>query len=494
MEVILVLETQFIRMLEELFQQAKEIIIVLDRSGKILFMNSKASAELQLSNTKSDYLQVTDNSKSEYRNFMYNIEKEMTASCSISIYNDEIQELSIKLIGYLVEEKNMIFCRVLMKQEYELTKINTIKPISFEQLINGMAHGVVLTALNGKIISANSKALQLINREYWQIEKRSYDCLFEECSFDSSLIPDYYKKIANNQLSNFIVKKIDSIGNAIYLNFISKIDEALGILITTIIDYTETVLLKEKIEHQQTLSLLGQNVATIAHEIRNPMTSIQGFIQMIKSNSSEKEHPYFHIVETELQRIDELLVDLLNFSKPKKKELTYVNLQLLTEQVIELMQPKVVLSNSIVVFEHEENESYLLYGNENRLKQLIINLLKNALESNDSANYITVQLRVKEKNCIQISITDQGRGMDKTMVESVFNPFYSTKESGTGLGLMLVQSIVNEHNGTIHIESEKGKGTKFTIDFEFANTHIGGLGEIENHNHFRSIESKVTFL
>ena len=120
--------------------------------------------------------------------------------------------------------------------------------------------------------------------------------------------------------------------------------------------------------------------------------------------------------------------------------------------------------------------------------------MKNALESNDSANYITVQLQVKEKNCIQISITDQGRGMDKTMVESVFNPFYSTKESGTGLGLMLVQSIVNEHNGTIHIESEKGKGTKFTIDFEFANTHIGGLGEIENHNHYRSIESKVTFL
>ena len=484
------METQFITMLEELFQQAKEIIIVLDRKGNILFKNSKASKELQLLNTKSNYLQVADKSKSDFQHFISKIEKEMTGCCSIKIYNDELQEVNVKIIGYFVEDKNMIFCRVLMKQEYELTKIDQINPVSFEQLINGMAHGVVLTSLNGKIISANSKALKLINREYWQIEKRSYDCLFEECSFDSSLIPNYYKKIANNELTNFIVKKIDAIGNSIYLNFISKIDEALGILITTIMDYTETMLLKEKLEHQQNLSLMGQNVAIIAHEIRNPMTSIQGFIQMIKNNSSEKEHPYFHIVETELQRIDELLGDLLNFSKPKNKQLTYVNMQQLTEQVIDLMQPKVVLSNSIIVFEYEDNESYLLYGNENRLKQLMINLLKNAIESNDSANYITVQLR-NEKNSIQLSITDQGRGMDQTMVESVFNPFYSTKETGTGLGLMLVQSIVNEHNGSIHIESEKGRGTKFVIDFNSENMCIE---ELDNRNVYKSLESKVNFL
>lgn len=478
--------TQFKSTLEDLFQQSQENIIVFNRSKEIVFINSNASKELHLSNTKLNHLQLTTKSENEWTQFIKTIEQNMTASCCVSIINDDNQKINLKIGGYLIKNKQLIFGRVLLNFPGNFAKSNISSSISFQRLINGMANGVVITSLNGEIISANVNALQLLNRNYWQIEKRSYDCLFEECHYDSASIIHYYKEIANNELASIVVKSLNKFGQPIYLNFVSKIDEVLGVLITTIIDHTETMLLIDKIEHHNALSFMGQNVATIVHEIRNPMTSIQGFIQMIKSNSVETEHPYFQIVETELQRMDELLIDLLNFSKPNIANPTYVNLQLLIEQVIELMQPRIQASKSKIIFEYEEDEMYVVYGHENRLKQMLVNLLKNAIESLETLNTISIRLHFKTKYCLQLSIADQGKGIEATQIGTIFEPFYSTKETGTGLGLLLVQTIANEHNGTINIESEVGKGTKFIIDFELRKQLI------ENQNRLEFYEEKIS--
>lgn len=491
MEGIETVEIHFGNMLEELFQQAHENIVVLNRSRNIVFINLKATSELQLSKSESNYLNLTAHSEKEWEEFIQTIDQNMTASCIVTVINDANQELSLKISGYLIGGEQLIYCRLQLNPLQSLTKTIPYRSISFQQLINGMAHGVVLTALNGKIITANTEALQLMNRDYWQIEKRSYDCLFEECTYDSAVIVNYYKKIAKSELASVVVQTTDKIGNRRYLNFSSKIDETLGILITTITDHTEIMELLQKVEHQQVLSLMGQNVSVIAHEIRNPMTSIQGFIQMIKNNSEEKEHPYFHIVETELKRMDDLLLDMLNFSKPKKSSLVYVNLQHLIEEVIEFMQPKIQLSQAKILFNYEENEVYLLYGDEKRLKQLLINLLKNAIESIEMNTSICIQLRYTSKDCLQLSVGDQGRGIDQTQVEKVFDPFYSTKETGTGLGLLLVQAIANEHNGTIQVESEVGKGTTFIIDFKLNHTNYDRLNNV---NKLASVQTKVNFM
>ncbi len=491
MEGIEAVEIHFGNMLEELFQQANENIVVLNRSRKIVFINSKATSELQLSNSESNYLKLAEQSETDWEEFLQTIDQKMTATCIVKIINDANQELSLKICGYLIGGEQLIYCRLLLNSLPPLVKSIPSKSISFQQLINGMAQGVVLTDLNGKIITANTEALQLMNREFKQIEKKSYDCLFEECIYDSAVIVNYYKKIANNELANVVVQTVDKNGDRLYLNFVSKIDETLGILITTITDHTETMGLLQKIEHQQALSFMGQNVSVIAHEIRNPMTSIQGFIQMIKNNSEEKEHPYFHIVETELQRMDELLLDMLNFSEPKKNSLVYVNLKLLIEQVIEIMQPKIQLSQAEILFDYKESELYLLYGDEKRLKQLLINLLKNAIESNEKNNTIRIQLRYVTKDCIQLSVADQGCGIDQTQVEKVFDPFYSTKETGTGLGLLLVQAIAKEHNGNIRVESELGKGSTFIIDFKLNHSNSENLN---NRKNLASVRTKVNFM
>lgn len=354
----------------------------------------------------------------------------------------------------------------------------------FQNLIDGMAQGVILTMLNGKIISGNAMALHLLDRKASQIENRSYDYLFEDCQYDSQVITQYYKKISNREMASIFVMRKTEDGNTVYLNFISKVDENLGILVTTIIDQTEEMMLLKRIEHQQSLSFIGQNIASIAHEIRNPMTSIQGFIQMIKSSLNEQEYPYFKILESELKRMDDLLGDLLNISKPKKQAFQMLDMKEVVDEAIQRMQPLAMKTNAMILFEFDEKVEYKINGDFNRLMQMIINLLKNAIEAMDTNNYIVVRLVYRGKNTLQLSVEDSGKGMNAVDIENALNPFYTTKETGSGLGLMLVQSVVKEHNGALHIESEQGAGSKFLIDFDLRN-------EIEYLNSSPSFSMKV---
>ena len=485
------MESQLNNMIEELFQHAHEKIVVLNRSKEILFMNSQATKELQLSNMLTKKPQVTLESESEWSQFILALEQNMVASCAITFVNDQNVEKTVNFNGFWITENQLILGRI----EYNTIKAITMNQhnssITFQNLMNGMTQGIVLTSLNGKIITANKKALEYIHREFWQIENRSYDCLFEDCIFESALILNYYKKIAQQELANVTVQTTDIYGNAIYLKFVSKINENLGILITTIIDYTETMKLIKKLEHQQSLSFMGLNVATIAHEIRNPLTSIKGFIQMIKGDNEEQEHPYFQIIENELQRMDELLLDILTFSKPKKNINVYVDLQQLIEQVIESMQPKIQLSQSKVTFDYEENILYKLLGHEKRLKQLLINLIKNAIESTEGSSEIFIQLRYTSKDCIQLKVSDNGRGIEKTQINHIFDPYYTTKENGTGVGLLLVQAIVNEHHGTIQVESEEGKGSAFIIEFKLTNFDFECLNDSSN---LTNLPSEISYM
>ncbi|ATP39162.1 histidine kinase [Solibacillus sp. R5-41] len=484
------MKTHFDQLLEELFQQVDELVVVLNRSRKIEFMNTKAVEALQISSAISSYLQLTDESMTEWAQFIENLQHNSKATCVITIINQEKREVTIELVGYFINDKQLIFGRFTLchVMKTELKEINNFDKL--QHLINCISNGVLLTSLNGKIAIANDMALELLKRDLRQIENRSHDCLFEDCSYESHLIFNYYDKLSKKETAEIIVKKCDSNGRIRYIHFESKMDEVLGILLTTITDQSERIMLLEQVEHQKTLTIVGQNVATIAHEIRNPMTSIQGFLQMIKVYSDEKNHEYFNIVESELQRMDDLLKDLLDFSKPKKFDLAYVNLKNIMHEVIDILQPKAILSNTIIECEYDDIGEPIIYGNENRLKQMMINLVKNALESVDIGGYVRVYLGYKSKDCIQLSVSDQGHGMSKTMLENIFDPFYTTKEKGTGLGLLLVQSVVDEHRGKVSVESEEGKGTIFIVDFELSDNNF--IDNISLFNQFNDSMEKTS--
>lgn len=486
MGVLIVVDGQLNKMIEELFQQSNEQIIIFNRLGEIEFINHKAEEMLKAAQLPSCFL---DSFKNEWAQFLYAVTNKLKANTILYAENKLQQKLPIKIWGYYLEHKQLIFARIQVNPSNVISFEKKQETKVFQNLINGMAQGVILTLLNGKILSANAMALHLLDRKPFQLENRSYDLLFEDCQYESSVIVQYYKKIANREMASIFVKREDADGKPVYLNFISNVDENLGLLVTTIIDQTEEMMLLKKIEHQQSLSFIGQNIASIAHEIRNPMTSIQGFIQMIKSTLNEQQHLYFDIVESELQRMDNLLGDLLNISKPKKQVFNKLNMKELIEKAIEVMQPTALSTNAVIIFEYDEKHDYSMNGDYSRLKQMSINLLKNAIESIEKNCYIIVRLKFLSKDCMQLSIKDHGKGMDKIDIQNALNPFYTTKENGSGLGLMLVQSVVKEHNATLHIDSEPGVGANFIIEFNL-NSEVEYLNSLHA---YKMIENRRSY-
>lgn len=445
---------------DSLFKQASEHLVIFDCTGKIKYMNDKVVDTLEQLNIQTSFFEFTQNNHAEWHTFITKVTRDATASYKLDLINDFQQHVSINFLGYYIADRQFIFC---------IINFNKVKKPIHEmqqnhQLINGLPNGVILTSKAGKIIATNQRALQLLGFENRQLDRRNYDLLFENCYVDPKAIIQYYRMISNNELATILVKRIGNDEQVYYLDISSKIDEKLNMLVTTITDQTEKIGLLEMVNHQKSLATVGQNVASIIHEIRNPMTAIQGFIQMIKSNVEEQVNPYFQIVETELQRIDEMLVELLTISKPKKYDYHLLEFKGLIEQAITLLQLKALEANATIIFEYDDNASYLIKGNYNRLKQMLINLLKNSIEAVETGGSIIVRLHYTNASTLRLIVEDKGKGMSEEQIANAFQSFFSTKDTGTGLGLVLVQTVVEEHQGSISVESQQAVGTRFIID------------------------------
>ncbi|MBU7316323.1 PAS domain-containing sensor histidine kinase [Paenibacillus oleatilyticus] len=227
-------------------------------------------------------------------------------------------------------------------------------------------------------------------------------------------------------------------------------------------DITDAEKARELLEHSEKLSLVGQLAAGIAHEIRNPLTAIKGFIQLLKSNASDKPY-YYDIISSEINRIEEIIGEMLVLSKPKEAQIRPQDIRPLIGHVATLIDAQAIMNNIVIVTEYEEDLP-LLECDENQLKQVFINLLKNAVEAMPNGGKLTLQVAAEAGGRqIAVRVIDQGCGIPAEKLASIGQPFYTTKEQGTGLGMMVSMKIIENHDGTMSIASEEGQGTKIEI-------------------------------
>ncbi|MBP3952957.1 ATP-binding protein [Bacillus suaedae] len=216
---------------------------------------------------------------------------------------------------------------------------------------------------------------------------------------------------------------------------------------------TENLLIRS-----EKLSMAGQLAAGIAHEIRNPLTSIKGFFQLIKKN--EHSDLFYKIIEEELSKIEQISSELLILAKPHSEVRQSHSIYQLIEDVTFLLESQAIIKN-IIIKTNYENTNMKIQCEDTKIKQVLINLIKNAIEVMDSG---TININVKEKNhCALISITDEGNGMSESSLKKLGEPFYTTKPKGTGLGLLVCYKIIENHGGTICVDSTLGQGTTFTV-------------------------------
>jgi two-component system sensor histidine kinase AtoS len=287
----------------------------------------------------------------------------------------------------------------------------------------------------------------------------------------------------NEILGNMVITAIDKAmtrGDQFKLDGVKKIlnerDKYFNILVlpnqdpfgeksvlVTLDDVTENVKLIKEAEKNESLKMLGLFTTGIAHEIRNPLTSIKGFIQILSRKATENPEStrMFTLVLREIERLESLIKDLITYARPSKPTFEWISLDTIVETILQVLVHRV--SQKKVDVEMEGLQSVELFADRRQIYQVIFNLILNAIQAvKPEEGHLLISAKISEE-AIHIHFADNGMGIDKTDMGKIFTPFFTTKDKGTGLGLAISRRMMEDHNGKISFESELGLGTTFIL-------------------------------
>jgi PAS domain S-box-containing protein len=225
-------------------------------------------------------------------------------------------------------------------------------------------------------------------------------------------------------------------------------------------DISERKKAEEFLLQSEKLSIVGEMAAGVAHEIRNPLTTIKGFLQIYKRENHTIK--YSDLLLSELERIETITSELLSLGKPQAVQLTHTDVKELIAYTVEFLSPQALLRNIEFKLSYEES-TFPITCEKNQLKQVFLNILKNAIESMPNGGVIQISLRREAEDECVILVKDQGCGIPEELIPRLGQPFYSLKEKGTGLGLMISHKIIKQHHGSITYRSKVNEGTLIEI-------------------------------
>ena len=230
-------------------------------------------------------------------------------------------------------------------------------------------------------------------------------------------------------------------------------------------DVTEKMRTKQALLQSERLATIGRMSALVAHEIRNPLSSIGLNAELLEdeiSAKSKEPRKILHAIAREVERLTEITDEYLKFARLPKPHLAPENLNELISGLLSFVQGE--FSGASIEVKHQPDPGVsLVRADEGQLRQAFLNLLRNSIESMPSGGTLTVSTEQSD-GVIRVRISDTGEGIDNACLDRIFDPFFSTREGGTGLGLSLTQQIVAEHGGTIACESSPGQGTSFVVE------------------------------
>ncbi|MEH7249613.1 ATP-binding protein [Neobacillus niacini] len=223
----------------------------------------------------------------------------------------------------------------------------------------------------------------------------------------------------------------------------------------------ERTRMEEEIIRTEKLNTLGELAASIAHEVRNPLTVVKGFLQLMKQDEKGKNFDYLSLVLSELGRAESIINDYLNFAKPQFEKLEKFPLADLLSEVKMLLDP-LALKQGVQLDSNLDLRNFHLFTDRNQLKQALVNIIKNAIEATPIGGKVTITFR-PENQLGYICITDTGKGMNHEQLSRIGTLFYTTKDKGTGLGMSVSLKIIEAMKGKVSYKSKLGVGTEVTM-------------------------------
>jgi PAS domain S-box-containing protein len=378
------------------------------------------------------------------------------------VTNGEFKKLSINTWKL----RNGVFS--IMREAREEQELNNLH-IQTETILNAVGNSVMMIDTNNKVVLCNDALAEVYEMDKNQIIGVDIDQLNELTGFTindlESLDLEVYSDDQPIEVSLTTPK-----GNKKDLVIsISSINNVYGEKIGTIVvgnDVTELKKQHEKLMQQEKLALMGQMGAAIVHETRNYLTTIKGRCQLINLlDCSEEVQKYALKINSEVDEVNKIISEFLFLSKPRQTELTEVSMIDIFQSVKSMVETTSLVKGVNVNVKLSKDERYLLCD-EGQLKQVILNICKNAVDamSHKKDGKLQIETGFNEiSNEMFIRITDNGKGISKDDLNKIGTPFFTTKSSGTGLGLSVCYNIIKQHKGRIEVESEQDVGTTFTI-------------------------------
>src|SRR6195256_3859905 len=328
-----------------------------------------------------------------------------------------------------------------------------------ENIVQSMSGGVITTGLDGRITLVNRAAQQLLEISEAELRGRSVGDLFQDplphlgvARADAEV---RYKAVNGFRKTFRVMVSALNVSARSDLGFVYSFD-----------DLTEIRRLEREVRMQDRLAAVGRLAAAIAHEIRNPLTSIAGSVSMLSDAPAlnSEERALLQIVIRESDRLNNIITDFLAYSRGKQYRLQRVNLVPLLQDTLTLLQNRLTAENSGTRLRQTlpTSEAWVLADGD-KLKQVFWNFSENALRAMKDRGGILTAALVERGPDWELSFTDTGPGISPQQTEKIFEPFQSNFEGGTGLGLAIVYQIVQAHEGKVWARSEVSKGSSFVV-------------------------------
>jgi two-component system sensor histidine kinase AtoS len=372
---------------------------------------------------------------------------------------DEVEDLANSFNTMISE---ILDQRVQLEQRF--TEILELKAYN-DIVLASMTNGLITLDLDSRIVSANGAAESILGLEgrHWQgISFR--DLWPEDNSFVRLLLKCLQSQIpCRNQEISLDTGEGEQRTLMVNTSFLEDgRGGKMGVLVV-MNDITEVKALEAQMRQSDRLAALGTLSAGLAHEIRNPLSAIKTFVQLLPRKMSNPAffEKFQTTVPRELNRINDLIESLLELARPPKLEFKITSLRGCLSQVEDLYRDKLEAGNITLEISQEEHLPEL-WADREHLVRALSNIVLNGLEAMPDGGNLIIKAEELAGRVV-LKFTDTGVGMEEATKDKIFNPFFTTKETGTGLGLAMTHKIIQEHGGDIEVESSVGKGTTFSL-------------------------------
>ena len=330
-------------------------------------------------------------------------------------------------------------------------------------IIENAADGVIAIDRQGDVTTMNPAAEQITGYTLHELVGQPYARIFANTPFSSPVLDTL------EHGTEHVAQEVSFPGRDRVIEISvtsSRIHNAHGELIGALVIFSDLTARKEtqrRLAQTERLATLGELMAGVAHEVRNPLTAIRGYVQIIRQQTTLPAHQeYLSVVLNEIDSINRVIQQLLDFSRPRRSKWQQVQLNTLITETLILVQTAGIQARINFTTELHPNLPAIVADRE-LLKQVILNILINAVQAISARGDIKIRTWQYTASQQAVTIEDNGCGIDIALQKKIFDPFFTTKASGTGLGLALSQRIINAHQGDIRVASMPGCGATFTL-------------------------------